>query len=77
MNGTWKIISDEEFFDGEVVTKADGKVVGYIDETGFRGGFVGSFRLTLAKGVDLIIPSGQFYSVIDFDKSTIKLVAAN
>lgn len=34
MNGTWKIISKEDFYDGALVTMAEGQ----IDEDGFCGG---------------------------------------
>ena len=77
MSGMWKIISHEEFYNDRMATIADGQVRGHIDETGFHGGFVGAFRLVLANGVELIIPKGQFYPIIDFDEGTIELIAAD
>lgn len=76
MNGTWKIISKEDFYDGALVTIAEGQIRGHIDEDGFRGGFVGAFRLKLETGVELLIPKGQFYSLIDFNEGTINLINA-
>lgn len=77
MNGMWKIISHEGFYNDRLATIADGQVRGHIDKTGFYGSFVGAFRLLLANGVELIIPNGQFYSIIDFDEGTIELIAAD
>ena len=76
-NGMWTIVSTEGFYDGQKVTMVEGQVRGRIDEDGFHGGFVGAFRLKLETGVELLIPKGQFYSLIDFDEGTINLINAN
>lgn len=76
-NGMWTIVSTEGFYDGQKVTMVEGQVRGRIDEDGFHGGFVGAFRLKLKTGVELLIPKGQFYSLIDFDEGTINLINAN
>ena len=72
----WRIISKEDFYDGALVTMAEGQIRGHVDESGFRGGFVGAFRLKLETGVELLIPKGQFYSLIDFNEGTINLISA-
>lgn len=73
----WKIISHEEFYNNRMATIADGQVRGHIDESGFHGEFVGAFRLVLEDGVELRVPKGQFYSIIDFEEGTIELIAAD
>ena len=76
-NGMWTIVSTEGFYDGQKVTMVEGQVRGRVDEDGFHGGFVRAFRLKLKTGVELLIPKGQFYSLIDFDEGTINLINAN
>lgn len=77
MKRIWKIISEEEFYNDKVATTAEGQVRGGISNYGFYGSFVGAFRLVLENGVELRIPKGQFYSIIDFDEGTIELIAAD
>lgn len=77
MNRIWKIISEEEFYNDRLVTTVEGQVRGGITKTGFYGSFVGAFRLALENGVELHIPKGQFYSIIDFEEGTIELIAAD
>lgn len=77
MKRMWKIISEEEFYNDKVATTAEGQVRGGISSYGFYGSFIGAFRLVLANGVEVIIPKGQFYSIIDFDEGTIELIAAD
>lgn len=77
MNRIWKIVSEEEFYNDRMVAIAEGQVRGGITKTGFYGSFVGAFRLVLEDGVELRVPKGQFYSIIDFEESTIELIAAD
>ncbi len=77
MKRTWKILSEEEFYNGKQATEAEGQVRGGISSFGFYGSFVGAFRLVLENGVELRIPKGQFYSIIDYDEGTIELIAAD